>query len=72
MKSTIRCVAFFILVALMTPESVALAQPSDGSIVGWGDNSLGQCNVPAPNTDFVAVASGGGHGLARIIHEAHT
>jgi hypothetical protein len=34
-----------------------------GSIVAWGDNQLGQCNVPAPNTNFVAIAGGGSHGL---------
>ena len=33
----------------------------DGSIVGWGRNDYGQCNVPAPNTGFVAVAGGGYH-----------
>ncbi len=36
---------------------------NDGSIVGWGDNSAGQCSVPAPNTGFVAVAAGGLHSL---------
>ena len=30
----------------------------DGSIVAWGANNTGQCNVPAPNRDFVAVAGG--------------
>ena len=31
--------------------------------MAWGFNSEGQCNVPAPNTDFVAVAGGGEHSL---------
>jgi alpha-tubulin suppressor-like RCC1 family protein len=31
---------------------------SDGSIVAWGDNSYGQCDVPDPNRDFVAIAAG--------------
>ena len=35
----------------------------DGSIVAWGGNSSGQCDVPPPNTDFVAVAAGGYHSL---------
>ena len=35
-----------------------LALLVDGSIVAWGDNNWGQCDVPAPNTDFVAVAAG--------------
>ncbi len=36
----------------------SLGLRGDGSIVAWGDNSSGQCNVPAPNTGFVAVAGG--------------
>jgi hypothetical protein len=34
-----------------------------GSIEAWGDNSDGQCDVPAPNTGFVAVAAGAAHSL---------
>lgn len=34
-----------------------------GSIVAWGLNTDGQCSVPPPNTEFVAVAAGGYHGL---------
>ncbi|MCK4413293.1 MAG: hypothetical protein KAY32_07105 [Candidatus Eisenbacteria sp.] len=30
----------------------------DGSVEAWGDNFNGQCNVPAPNTGFVAIAAG--------------
>jgi hypothetical protein len=30
----------------------------DGSIVAWGRNNYSQCNVPAPNTRFAAVAAG--------------
>ena len=33
------------------------------SIVAWGNNTDGQCNVPAPNTDFVSVSGGGYHSL---------
>jgi len=40
----------------------ALAQ-ADGSIVAWGSNWEGQCNVPEPNTDFVSVAGGRNHSL---------
>lgn len=63
MKSTIRCVAFFIVIALLTRESVTLAQTSDGRIVAWGYNNLGQCDVPPPNTGFTAVAAGIYHSL---------
>ena len=32
---------------------------SDGSVVAWGWNPYGQCDVPEPNGDFVAVAACG-------------
>ena len=41
----------------------SLGLKSDGTIVAWGDNSYGQCNVPSPNADFVAVAAGVIHSL---------
>jgi hypothetical protein len=31
--------------------------------VAWGSNGSGQCDVPAPNAGFVAVAGGGYHSL---------
>jgi hypothetical protein len=30
----------------------------DGSILAWGSNRVGQCNVPYPNTGFVGIAAG--------------
>jgi alpha-tubulin suppressor-like RCC1 family protein len=36
---------------------------SDGSIVAWGYNYYRQTTVPAPNSDFVALAGGGYHSL---------
>ena len=39
------------------------ARAQDGSIVAWGLNDYGQTDVPAPNSDFVAVAAGGFHNL---------
>ena len=50
-------------------ESVAagyyhsLGLKTDGSIVAWGYNNYGQCDVPSPNTDFTAVAAGRYHSL---------
>ncbi len=41
----------------------SLGLKSDGTIVAWGDNDYGQCDVPAPNADFVAVAAGWWHSL---------
>jgi len=34
-----------------------------GSIIAWGDNSVGKCNVPEPNSGFIAVAAGWNHSL---------
>ena len=36
----------------------SLGLKGDGSIVAWGYNEHGQCNVPAANSGFVAVAGG--------------
>lgn len=36
-----------------------IAHAQDGTIVGWGWNYYGQCNVPSPNQDFVALGAGG-------------
>jgi hypothetical protein len=33
-------------------------------VVAWGDDSQGQCSVPAGLTNVVALAGGGGHSLA--------
>ena len=40
--------------------SIDLAQ----TFVAWGSSALGQCNVPAPNTRFVAIAAGDGLGAS--------
>jgi alpha-tubulin suppressor-like RCC1 family protein len=37
----------------------SLGIKSDGTVVGWGANDYGQCDIPTPNQDFVAIASGG-------------
>ena len=41
----------------------AFALWNDGSIVAWGRNDFGQCNVPDGN-DFVAIESGNYFGIA--------
>jgi hypothetical protein len=39
---------------------VATARAQEnGTIVAWGANSFGQCNVPGPDTGSVAIATGG-------------
>ena len=50
-------------VAVAGGDFHSLGLNADGSIVGRGDNSLGQTNVPAPNTGFVAIAADGRHSL---------
>ncbi len=51
------------LVAVAAGSGHSLGLKADGSIVAWGDNDYGQCNVPAPNTGFVGVAAGDRHSL---------
>ena len=45
----------------------SLARRSDGSVVAWGYNNRGQCNVPAlpPGLTYVELSAGFGHSLAR-------
>ena len=50
-------------VALAAGDYHSLGLKADGSIVAWGYNGYGQCNVPAPNTGFTAVAAGSSHSL---------
>ena len=73
------------LVAVAGGGSHSLGLKSDGTIVAWGRNHYGQCDVPAPNADFVAVAGGRYHSLgirsydtpvetafyATLVHEDH-
>jgi hypothetical protein len=54
------------LLAVLLPAvavGVASAGSPMGPIVGWGYNQDGECNVPAPNSGFVAAAAGGWHSL---------
>ena len=41
----------------------SLGLKSDGSIVAWGFNWRGQCDVPSPNTGFTGIAGGASYSL---------
>ena len=41
-----------------------LAPKNDGTIVAWGDNSSGECDVPANLRDVKAISAGGAFSLA--------
>lgn len=45
-----------------TASDHSLALRSDGTLIGWGSNSLGQINVP--DGTFMAIAAGDTHSLA--------
>ncbi len=49
-------------IAAGTWHSLGLRE--DGSVAAWGENHVGQCNVPAPNSSFVAITAGYWHSLA--------
>lgn len=45
--------------ATVGPEKAA----GDGAVSAWGSNTSGQCNVTAPNEDFVMIVAGSAHSL---------
>jgi hypothetical protein len=50
-------------IAFAAGEFHSLGLKAVGSIVAWGQNWAGQCDVPAPNADFIALAAGWYHSL---------
>ncbi len=62
MKKLLAVRGLVCLAALVLGTGVASGQ-STGSIVAWGYNGQGQCDVPPPNADFVAVAGRHVHNL---------
>ena len=52
------------VVAIAAGGYHSLALKYDGTVVAWGDDSVGQTNVPAGLSNVVAVAAGGFHSLA--------
>jgi hypothetical protein len=51
-------------VAITAGDDHNLGLKADGSIIAWGRNDNGQCNVPSPNAGFMAMAGGTQHSLA--------
>ncbi|HEX5223274.1 MAG TPA: immunoglobulin domain-containing protein [Verrucomicrobiae bacterium] len=45
-------------------DAHAVARLEDGTVAAWGDNSVGQTNVPAGATQITAIAAGHRHNLA--------
>lgn len=56
------------LVAIAGGSLHSVGLKGDGTIVAWGENNEGQCNVPSPNEGFIAVAGGFAHNLGLRSH----
>jgi len=52
------------VVAISEGQQHSVALKADGSVVTWGNNSLGQTNVPLGLTNVVAISAGYFHNLA--------
>jgi alpha-tubulin suppressor-like RCC1 family protein len=52
------------VVAIAAGVSHSLALKSDGTVVGWGNNSSGEATPPASLNDVTAIAAGNGYSLA--------
>jgi len=58
MKCRTEFLVFGALVVALLGLWPVQARAQDGSIVAWGYNLYGQCDVPSPNSDFVAISGG--------------
>jgi alpha-tubulin suppressor-like RCC1 family protein len=61
MKRIIICL--FIVLRLTATEA-ARAESTNINVWAWGDNSLGQCDVPSDLTNAIAISAGGDHAIA--------
>lgn len=52
------------VVAIAAGKNHMLALKNDGTVVAWGLNTFGECNVPAGLAGVVAIAGGFGHSVA--------
>ena len=56
--------------AIAAGASNSVALKNDGTVVAWGDNSYGECNVPPGLSNVVALASGGGSAVHFVVVKA--
>jgi hypothetical protein len=54
------------VVAIATGDYHSLALKADGTLVTWGLNPAGQCNVPGGLTNIVSIAARGGHSMVLV------
>lgn len=52
------------IIAIAAGDYHSLALRRDGTVVAWGSNSNGQCDVPDGLSDVIAIAGGGDHSVA--------
>jgi alpha-tubulin suppressor-like RCC1 family protein len=50
-------------VAIAAGRAHTFALKQDGAVIGWGDNSSGQTNVPSGANNALAVSTGEDHGI---------
>jgi hypothetical protein len=60
--NTVR-VSGFLVAGLAVACSIPVHAQDGYSILAWGSNAFGQCNVPEPNESFVDLSGGSGHTL---------
>jgi alpha-tubulin suppressor-like RCC1 family protein len=53
-----------VLIVSFFSRAACQGQTTGGMVVAWGDNSLGQTNVPSSATNVTAIAAGFAHNLA--------
>jgi alpha-tubulin suppressor-like RCC1 family protein len=64
------------VVQIATGDYHGLALKRDGTVVAWGFNDVGQCNVPPGLTNVVAIAARAKHSMVLInervaLHHGH-
>ena len=66
MKTAARVASLVVLTVLAAtlPAAAEVGYLDEGTVVAWGRNQEGQCNVPAGLADVTQVAGGGWHSLA--------